>query len=49
MINSWRFDMLTLGCRLEAYRAMEESTDAELVAIAVRGPAALDRVAHGMA
>lgn len=36
MVSSWRFDMLTLKRRLEAYRAMEESVDAELMVITIR-------------
>lgn len=38
-VNSWRFDMLKLRQRLEAYRAIEESMDAELVVVAVHDPA----------
>jgi len=34
--NSWRFDMLRKDFCLEAYRALEESVDAELVVAAVR-------------
>jgi len=39
-VNSWRFDMLTWGCRLEAYRALEESVDVHLVVVAIRDLAA---------
>lgn len=44
LVHSWRFDMLMLKHRLEAYRAMEESADAELMVIAIGDPAAWGRL-----
>lgn len=34
-VNSWQFNMLAWGCRLEAYRALEESVDVEVIVVAV--------------
>jgi hypothetical protein len=41
MANSWRFDALRMGHTLEAYRALEETADADLILVAICDPGAL--------
>ncbi len=38
--NSWRFDSLRMGHTLESYRALGETTDVDLILIAIRDPGA---------
>ena len=35
-VNSWRFDLLRLGSRFEAWRALEESADVRLIVVTFR-------------